>query len=79
MNAQTYQYDGPLDPDQPYYVPRKADGQLLQLCLHSDYAYIFNVYMFNNIRKTPPSGGDSCTPAQTRTVLFGSGGRRSVH
>ena len=40
--TRTYQYGGTLDPDRHYYVPRKADGQLLELCLRSEYAHIFN-------------------------------------
>ena len=40
--TRTYQYGGTLDPDRNYYVPRRADDRLLQLCLRSEYAHIFN-------------------------------------
>jgi hypothetical protein len=38
----TYQYGGTLHPDQHYYIRRKADTQLLELCLKGEYAHIFN-------------------------------------
>jgi hypothetical protein len=57
--TRTYQYGGTLDPDRHYYVPRKADTQLLQLCLRSEYAYIFNA------RQT----GKSSLIERTRRVL----------
>ena len=37
-----YQYGGTLDPDQHYYIRRKADEQLLELCSNGEYAHIFN-------------------------------------
>ena len=40
----------------------------------------FARFAFFAVKKIkPPDGGFACAPAQTRTALFGSGGRHSVH
>ena len=37
--TRTYKAGGTLDPEENYYIHRKADDELLRWCLQGEYAY----------------------------------------